>query len=72
MPDAAQPDVIAGHPSPEEVAAITVALSAVLAASRRSAQRRERDTTVWAGRSRTLTAPPAPGPDAWRRSARPR
>lgn len=71
MPDAAGPEVVAGHPSHEEVAAIMAALSAVLEASRRSAQRRERRTSLWAGRARQLTAPPAPGPDAWRRSARP-
>jgi hypothetical protein len=71
MPDPARPEIVGGHPSPEEVAALMVALSAVLAASRRSAQRQERGTPGWADRSRLLGVPPAPGSDAWRRSARP-
>jgi Acyl-CoA carboxylase epsilon subunit len=71
MPDATRPEIVGGHPSPEEVAALMVALSAVLAATQRSGQRRERAAPVWADRSRLLTAPSAPGPDAWRRSARP-
>jgi Acyl-CoA carboxylase epsilon subunit len=71
MPDAAKPEVLAGHPSPEEVAALMAALSAVLAAARHSAQRQERAAPGWADRSRLLRVPPVPGPDAWRRSARP-
>jgi acyl-CoA carboxylase epsilon subunit-like protein len=71
MPDAAGPEVVAGHPTHEEVAAIMAALTAVLEASRRHAQHRGRGASLWADRSRQLTAPPAPGADAWRRSARP-
>jgi hypothetical protein len=71
MPDAARPEIVSGHPSPGEVAALMVALSAVLAATRRSARRQERAAPGWADRSRLLGVPPAPGPGAWRRSARP-
>jgi hypothetical protein len=71
MADAAGREVVAGHPSHEEVAAIMAALSAVLAASRGDARRRGHGTSLWADRARQLTPPPAPGPDAWRRSARP-
>ena len=70
VPDAAGPEVVAGHPTPEEVAAIMAALSAVLAAARQSRQGKPA-TSVWASRARLLPRPPAPGPDAWRRSARP-
>ena len=63
--------VVAGHPSAEELAALTVALSAVLAARGGRAQP-GRSSPGWADRSTMMGAPPAPGPDAWRRSARPR
>ena len=69
-------EVVAGHPSAEELAALTVALSAVLAArggpgGRERAVRPGRTASGWADRSRMLAAPPRPGRDAWRRSARP-
>ena len=62
--------VVAGHPSAEELAALTVALSAVLAA-RGPAGQPGRAASGWADRSRMMGAPLRPGPDAWRRSARP-
>jgi hypothetical protein len=64
--------VVAGDPSAEELAALTVALSAVLAARGGPAVQPGRDASGWADRSRMMGAPPSPGPDAWRRSAWPR
>ena len=63
--------VVAGRPSAEELAALTVALSAVLAARGGPAGRPGRASPGWAGRSRMMGVPPRPGRDAWRRSARP-
>ncbi|HUL27332.1 MAG TPA: acyl-CoA carboxylase subunit epsilon [Streptosporangiaceae bacterium] len=66
-------EVVAGHPSPAELAALTVALSAALAA--RGAPARAglpgRASPGWADRSRMMGAPLTPGRDAWRRSAQP-
>jgi len=59
---------VAGRPSAEELAALTVALSAVLAAR---AGLPVRASPGWADRSRMMGVPPRPGRDAWRRSARP-
>jgi hypothetical protein len=69
-------EVVAGHPSAEELAALTVALSAVLAArsgpgGAGRAGRPGRAASGWAERSRMMAAPPRPGRDAWRRSAQP-
>jgi hypothetical protein len=63
-------EVVAGDPSAEELAALTVALSAALAA-RGPAGQPGRSSPGWADRSRMMNAPPRPGPGAWRRSARP-
>jgi hypothetical protein len=62
-------EVVAGHPSAEELAALTVALAA--AAARGRASQPGRSSPGWADRSRMMNAPPRPGPGAWRRSARP-
>jgi hypothetical protein len=64
--------VVAGQPTAEEVAALTVALSlaARAQAARRSAGGRE-PVGGWASRGGLLRSPLAHGPDAWRRSARP-
>jgi hypothetical protein len=62
-------EVVAGHPSAEELAALTVALAAALAARSRAGQP-GRSSRGWADRSRMMGAPLRPGPDAWRRSAR--
>jgi acyl-CoA carboxylase epsilon subunit len=67
-------EVVAGHPSPDELAALTVTLAAVLAARDRAAGRAGqagRAASRWASRSRLPGAPLRPGPDAWRRSAWP-
>jgi hypothetical protein len=67
-------EVVAGHPSPDELAALTVTLAAVLAARDVAAGRTGqtgRAASRWASRSRSMGAPLRPGPDAWRRSARP-
>ena len=67
-------EVVAGHPSPDELAALTVTLAAVLAARDRAAGRARqagRAASRWASRSRMPGAPLRPGPDAWRRSAWP-
>jgi len=63
--------VVAGHPSAEELAALIVALSAVLAARGGPAGQPGRAASGWADRSRMMNAPLRPEPDAWRRSARP-
>jgi len=65
-------EVVAGDPSAEELAALTVALSAVLATRGGPAGQPRRSASGWADRSRMMGAPPRPGPDAWRRSTRPR
>jgi hypothetical protein len=69
-------EVVAGHPSAEELAALTVALAAALAAGARragpgQAGRRGGASSAWADRAAMVGAPLTPGPDAWRRSARP-
>jgi len=69
-------EVVAGHPSADELAALTVALAAALAAGDRlagpgGAGRRGGASSVWADRAAMVGAPLMPGPDAWRRSARP-
>jgi hypothetical protein len=67
-------EVVAGHPSPDELAALTVTLASVLAARDRAAGRAGqavRAASRWASSSRMPGAPLRPGPDAWRRSAWP-
>ena len=64
-------EVVAGRPSAEELAALTVALSAVLAARDGPAGLPGRASPGWPGRARMMGVPPRPGRDAWRRSARP-
>jgi hypothetical protein len=69
-------EVVAGHPSAGELAALTVALAAALAAGDQlagssQAGRRGGASSAWADRAAMVGAPLTPGPDAWRRSARP-
>ena len=67
--------VVAGQPTAEELAALTAALAAVLAvraAEDRAEAARLKPAGGWADRAHLLRAPLVPGPDAWRRSARPR
>jgi hypothetical protein len=63
--------VVAGHPSAEELAALTVAVLAVLAARGGPGGQPGRAASGWADRSRMMGAPLGPGRGAWRRSARP-
>ena len=63
-------EVVAGVPSAEELAALTVALVAALAAPGPAGQS-GRSSPGWADRSSMMNAPLRPGPGAWRRSARP-
>ena len=63
--------VVAGDPSAEELAALTVALAAALASGGGPGNRPRRAASGWADRSRLMNAPLRPGPDAWCRSARP-
>jgi len=62
---------VAGDPSAEELAALTVALAATIGARGGPARGPGRSSPGWADRSRLMNAPPRPGPGAWRRSARP-
>jgi acyl-CoA carboxylase epsilon subunit len=65
--------VVAGQPTAEDLAALTAAVAAILtarAATDRAAAAR-RQAGGWADRARLLRPPLAPGPGAWRRSARP-
>jgi len=64
-------EVVAGDPSAEELAALTVALAAALGAHGGPAGGPGRSSPGWADRSAMMDAPPRPGPGAWRRSARP-
>ncbi len=63
--------VVAGQPTAEEAAALTVVLAAKLTAV--PAQARGARATVggWADRSRAMRAPLTSGPGAWRNAARP-
>ena len=64
--------VVRGRPSAEDTAALTVVLVAARAARARAARAGGTGTTgTWASHARALRAQPAPGPNAWRRSALP-
>jgi hypothetical protein len=65
-------EVVRGHPSAEELAALTAVLAAVLTGGpEHGAGRPGRGGAGWASRPGRLRAPLRHGPDAWRRSARP-
>jgi acyl-CoA carboxylase epsilon subunit len=68
--------VVAGRPSPAEVAAVTVVLAAKLAASTTAAttppEQHRPAGNAWSDPARRLRLPLSPGPGAWRRSAWPR
>ena len=64
--------MVRGQPTAEETAALAVVFAAKLAA--RPAEDRARGRSPaggWADRARALHVPPAPGPGAWKSSARP-
>ncbi|HUB22451.1 MAG TPA: acyl-CoA carboxylase subunit epsilon [Streptosporangiaceae bacterium] len=64
--------VVRGDATPEEIAAVVaVLLSRSAAASGGGAPPARPAPSAWADRSRQLRRPLFPGPDAWRRSARP-
>lgn len=60
--------VVAGHPEPDEVAALVVALARQHAANAGAAAPAHRAVSGWAARRGLLRAPLAAGRDAWRRS----
>ncbi|MGH3395555.1 MAG: acyl-CoA carboxylase subunit epsilon [Streptosporangiaceae bacterium] len=74
-PAAREPDprprltIVSGQLTPEETAAVTVVLTALL--SQPTAEARP-VPSQWSARSRFLRAPVTPGPGAWRASALPR
>ena len=66
--------VVSGHPSAEELAALTAVVAATLAARTRAAAARADAgpaPSAWLDRAALTRTPLRPGPDAWRRSARP-
>jgi hypothetical protein len=66
--------VVSGHPSAEELAALTAVVAAKLAARQRAAAALAAagpPRSAWLDRAALTRAPLRPGPDAWRRSARP-
>jgi hypothetical protein len=66
--------VVSGHPSAEELAALTTVVAAKLAAGERAAAAQAAPgppRSAWLDRAALIRAPLRPGPDAWRHSARP-
>ncbi|MGH3274709.1 MAG: acyl-CoA carboxylase subunit epsilon [Streptosporangiaceae bacterium] len=65
---------IAGQPAPEEIAAVTIVLTAltVPAAGGGTGLGQGRQRSAWSQRSRLLGPALSPGPGAWRASALPR
>ena len=63
--------VVAGHPTDEEAAALTVVLAAKLAARPAPGRAGRPAVGGWAHRARALRIPLTPGPGAWRRAAGP-
>ena len=61
--------IVSGQPTPEETAAVTVVLTALLS---QPAPEARPAPSQWSDRSRFLRAPVTPGPGAWRASALPR
>jgi Acyl-CoA carboxylase epsilon subunit len=70
-------EVTRGQPSPEEIAALSAVVSAILsrrnrAAAEAEARRRSPSRPGWPDRAARLRAPLVTGPGAWRHSTRPR
>ena len=64
--------ITAGRPTPEEAAAVTVVLTAVMSATPAAAQPgRDAHRSAWSDRSRRLRPAVSAGPGAWRASALP-
>ena len=69
--------VTRGHPTPEDIAALSVVVTAILArrsraAAETEARRHSPARPGWPDRSAQLRAPLVTGPGAWRRSTHPR
>jgi hypothetical protein len=64
--------VLSGKPTPEELAAVVVVLSAVRAYRNADGAAAAPPRSQWAARSRLLRPEVVPGPGAWRASALPR
>ncbi len=65
--------IVAGQPTAEETAAVTVVLTALAgAAAAGGAAAGDGRRSAWSDRERLLRAPVRPAPGAWRASARPR
>ncbi|HTZ44824.1 MAG TPA: acyl-CoA carboxylase subunit epsilon [Jatrophihabitans sp.] len=67
MTDTPLLQVVSGDPSPDELAAVTVLLTALGRPSDEPAE--AADSTGWADLSLRIRRLPAPGPGAWRASA---
>jgi hypothetical protein len=66
--------VVSGHPTAEEMAALTAVVAATLAARKRAAAAQAAAgpaLSAWLDRAALTRTTLRPGPDAWRRSARP-
>jgi hypothetical protein len=63
--------VVAGRPTDEEAAALAVVLAAKLTGRPAHARAERAAADGWADRARAVRTPLAPGPGAWRNSARP-
>ena len=61
--------VVAGNPTPDELAVVVAVLSA---RGRARAAARPAPLSLWSKRSRMVRPPLRPGPGAWRASAMPR
>jgi hypothetical protein len=65
--------IVAGNPTPEETAAVTVVLTALASAAAAAGPRDHGgQRSVWSDRSRLLRPAISAGPGAWRASALPR
>jgi hypothetical protein len=71
-PSTADLSIVAGCPTPEEAAAVTVVLTAVLSAAAAGTQPGgDGHRSAWSDRSRLLRPAVSAGPSAWRASALP-
>jgi hypothetical protein len=71
-PSTATLSIVAGSPTPEEAAAVTVVLTAVMGAATAATQPGgDGHRSAWSDRSRLLRPAVSAGPGAWRGSALP-
>jgi hypothetical protein len=64
--------IVAGQPTAEETAAVTVVLTALAATAVSGVAAADRPPSTWTDRAALLRAPVRPAPGAWRASALPR